>query len=656
MMDKLESAFDFYFEKPTNTFSKDQASFPRARVDGKLRDLRFVPSKVGSYQPNRLGLYDMHGNAWEWCQDELKDKKGASLRVIRGGDWKFGGIPDDGRAAASVAFPPSHRDGRLGLRLARVPVGKETVKKPALETEAGRMAAAWLMSIGGKGSSLVTIREGEKERQIASVKDLPAGGYQIVKVDLWGNPQLTDATAVHLKELSNLRELQLGATPLGDAGLEQLNGLTRLRALHLRDTRVTDAGLVHLKGLTDLEFLGLDFTPITGSGFVHLKELRNLESLSLWSCQQFTGAGLEHLNSLKVLSLDGTKVNDAGLVNVNGLTRLVTLALRSTPVTDAGLAHLKGLTNLADLPLDFTQVSDAGLVHLKACTKLARLYLKKTKVTAGGIADLRKALSECRIEWDGGVAGPGAEAPNGAGKLPPAFTNGLGMEFVLVPKGKSWLGGGGGKPGDREVQIAQDFYLGKYQVTQEDWAKVTGVNPSHFSHTGGGKDAVKGITDADLKRFPVEVVSWDDCRAFIDRLNDKTRESGWVYRLPATMEWQYACRGGPLPDRIASTFSFHVAKPMNQLPPDQANFNDALRRTCKVGSFPPNRLGLYDMHGNVWQWCDDTEGLANDRFAMGGSWAREPCQASRRDTAPRTLRQNQVGLRLARVPVGKASK
>ena len=71
---------------------------------------------------------------------------------------------------------------------------------------------------------------------------------------------------------------------------------------------------------------------------------------------------------------------------------------------------------------------------------------------------------------------------------PPTFTNSLGMEFVLVPKGKSWLGGGGGKPGDKEVEIAEDFYLGKYEVTQEEWQKVMGENPSHFSRTGAGKD------------------------------------------------------------------------------------------------------------------------------------------------------------------------
>ena len=65
-------------------------------------------------------------------------------------------------------------------------------------------------------------------------------------------------------------------------------------------------------------------------------------------------------------------------------------------------------------------------------------------------------------------------------KWTPRFTNSLGMEFVLVPRGKSWLGGGGGKPGDKEVEIKEDFYLGKYELTQEEWDKVMGARPATF--------------------------------------------------------------------------------------------------------------------------------------------------------------------------------
>lgn len=236
---------------------------------------------------------------------------------------------------------------------------------------------------------------------------------------------------------------------------------------------------------------------------------------------------------------------------------------------------------------------------------------------------------------------------------PNPFTNSLGMEFVLVPKGKSWLGGGGGKPADKEVEIANEFYLGKYEVTQEEWEKVMGSNPSDFK-------MVAGVPTEDQKRFPVEKVSWQDAQVFIGLLNKKVKEAGWEYRLPKDAEWEYACRGGP-GDKFASGFHFYFEKPTNQLLPEQANWEHGkgLKRTCKVGSYPPNRLGLYDMHGNVWEWCDDLfdpkEPRASHRVARGGGWDQgdNGCLAAHRNAAPSSDRLHYLGLRLARVPVGK---
>jgi formylglycine-generating enzyme required for sulfatase activity len=239
--------------------------------------------------------------------------------------------------------------------------------------------------------------------------------------------------------------------------------------------------------------------------------------------------------------------------------------------------------------------------------------------------------------------------------LPATFTNRVGMEFVLVPGGKAWLGGGGGKPGDREVQIAQDFYMGRYEVTQEEWRQVSGRNPGHFSRGGAGKEAVKGLADEELNRFPVESVSWEDAQHFLQELNERVREHGWVYRLPTAAEWEYACRGGPSSERLDSAFDFYTDKPANQLRPGQANFrhNGGLRRTCQVGSYRPNRLGLYDMHGNVWEWCDDlTKGAdgAPHRVFRGGGWFSEPdsCRAAGRGTYPPRVRRSDVGLRVVR--------
>jgi formylglycine-generating enzyme required for sulfatase activity len=212
------------------------------------------------------------------------------------------------------------------------------------------------------------------------------------------------------------------------------------------------------------------------------------------------------------------------------------------------------------------------------------------------------------------------------------------------------------------VEIPADFYLGKFEVTQEEWTQVMGENPSHFSRTGVGKDAVKDIPDADLKRFPVEQVSWDQCQLFVAKLNKLVKEMGWVYRLPTEAEWEYACRGGPMSDKLNSAFDFYFAKPTNTLLPERANFkhDNGLNRTCKVGSYEPNVLGLYDMHGNVWEWCDTWKAGdgASPRVQRGGSWNDDAgtgrCRAASRwlNLEPTSQGHFALGLRLARVPFG----
>jgi serine/threonine protein kinase/formylglycine-generating enzyme required for sulfatase activity len=256
------------------------------------------------------------------------------------------------------------------------------------------------------------------------------------------------------------------------------------------------------------------------------------------------------------------------------------------------------------------------------------------------------------------VARAGGKESDPRNSLPPMFRNVIGMEFVLVPKGKRWLGGTKDGPGFDEVEIPAHFYLGKYEVTQEEWMNVMGEYPSHFSRNNSGMDAVKDINDADLKRFPVEQVSWDHCQVFIERLNRREKETGWVYRLPKEAEWEYACRGGPQSD--GPEFDFYFAKPTNTPMPGQANFKETgLNRTCKVGSYEVNALGLHDMHGNVLEWCDDTDPAPDgslQRVLRGGGFLTSSgwCRAADRGRLPPSGAGSSIGLRLARVPVGPA--
>ena len=150
------------------------------------------------------------------------------------------------------------------------------------------------------------------------------------------------------------------------------------------------------------------------------------------------------------------------------------------------------------------------------------------------------------------------------------------------------------------------------------------------------------------------------CQLFVAKLNKREKETGWVYRLPKEAEWEYACRGGPMADKADSAFDFYFAKPTNTLLPDQANFgaDKGLNRTCKVGSYQPNRLGLFDMHGNVWEWCEDTDRSATRcaRLTRGGSWPNRlrALQGGVSTSAPPSA-PPALGLRLARVPSGAPS-
>jgi formylglycine-generating enzyme required for sulfatase activity len=264
---------------------------------------------------------------------------------------------------------------------------------------------------------------------------------------------------------------------------------------------------------------------------------------------------------------------------------------------------------------------------------------------------------------------------NSAWAEPPKPKDGpQGMKFVLLPKGTFYMGWNGKEGTAKKTEIKEDFEMAVHTVTQGQWQAVMGKNPSWFSRDGGGKDKVKDIKDEDLKAFPVEWVSWEDCQEFIKKLNEQEKGKGWVYRLPSEAEWEYACRGGATSEEECS-YHFYFAKPTNDISSKEANFNGNmpfgkadkgpyLGRPTKVGSYAPNKLGLYDMHGNVWQWCADlfnpkgTEVGASPRV-FRGSCCIEPglnCEVASRLAGSPSSRIRYLGLRLARVPSAPAGK
>ena len=210
---------------------------------------------------------------------------------------------------------------------------------------------------------------------------------------------------------------------------------------------------------------------------------------------------------------------------------------------------------------------------------------------------------------------------------PKTLTNSIEMKFTLIPAGEFEMGDYIDRPIHR-VRISQPYYLGIYEVTQSQYERVTGTNPSWFSKTGPAKDRVSGLDTSDS---PVEFVSWNDAQEFCRKLSALNGEqpNGRRYRLPTEAEWEYACRAG-------TKTKFHFGDVLNgdkanvdgKLPEGTTTEGPSLERATSVGRYGANAFGLYDMHGNVGEWCEDVynakaysqrSGLTTDPFVTSGS-------------------------------------
>ena len=214
------------------------------------------------------------------------------------------------------------------------------------------------------------------------------------------------------------------------------------------------------------------------------------------------------------------------------------------------------------------------------------------------------------------------------------------LEMVLIPAGKFKMGAPASEKGrssdetQHEVNLTKPYYMGKYEVTQEQWESVMGSNPS---------SKIKGA------RLPVTDVSWEDCQEFIKKLNASTKGG---YRLPTESEWEYACRAGT---STAYSFGDSLSK---------ADANTDGDSTKTVGNYKPNAFGLYDMHGNIWEWCEDWygdypsgavtdpngPGTGDRRVLRGGSFYGHvsEARASYRYFSSPTTRVSGDGFRLVR--------
>ena len=262
----------------------------------------------------------------------------------------------------------------------------------------------------------------------------------------------------------------------------------------------------------------------------------------------------------------------------------------------------------------------------------------------------------------------------------PKITNIIGMKLVLIPKGTFMMGSPKTEKGrvqdetQHQVTISKDYYLGVTEVTQEQYEKVMGTNPSNFQ---GNK--IEGSSS----NHPVDRVSWEDAVEFCKKLSELPEEkgAGRVYRLPTEAEWEYACRAGSKTaysfgdnSRDLGNYAWFGNNSGSKELDSAAILKDTPQRymdtlvsarcaTHPVGEKKANAWGLYDMHGNVWEWCSDwyggyPKGAVSDpvgpiqgsrRVDRGGSWLLEAarCRLAIRFRRLPSVREYDLGFRVA---------
>ncbi len=492
-----------------------------------------------------------------------------------------------GKAVNSAQTVVQHPADRLDLP---APDGKpfDLWKHAALVSD--RTAAEWVLSIHGK------VRINDSDVELKAVSDLPSEPFRLTAVDLEDNPSVTTA------------------------GLACFADCRHLRSLRLSGPGLTTEGLAHFKNIGDLTQLNLGGPGLTDVGISHFRTCLRLSHVTL------TGLG----------------------------------------VTDSGLGHVRELPQLELLSLTGTHLTDAGLTALHSAKQLRDLNVAGTDVTIGGINSLKRALPQCRIVWNGSIIEPTlqpAVAPFDAVQakahqaawakhlgVDVEHTNSIRMKLQLIPPGEFTMGTAPGaadrlvaNPGwyfarwvgerrqaegpPRVVRISQPMYVGAHEVTVGQFAeflKDRGYKTEAETDSSGGYSWRDGTWKRDETArwhnpgflqspdHPVSNVAWSDAVAFCDWLS---RQEGVEYRLPREVEWEYACRAGSTTlfstgDDPASLEGFANIADAAVLEHHKhmtwaAPWNDGFTFTAPVGSFKPNNFGLFDMHGNVHEWCFD---------------------------------------------------
>ena len=682
--------------------------------------------KVGGKDANQLGLYDMHGNVWEWCRDwyddypteRVTDPTGptsGSTRIFRGGGW--GGNVRVCRSAYRDRAYPTNRFYHLGCRVALVRASEQDLQE--------RIATGPTSLVDpGDGDDPSTSPASDDRLAITNKSFTNSLGMQFNLIPagsfMMGSPEseegrfddetqhkvtLTQPFYIGVYEVTQSEWLSV----MGSCIEEQIE---EQRDKTNPDWSLCGAGdrfpMCYVSWEDCQAFIrklnsqyGGELRRELGTGWVY-----RLPSEAQWeyACRAGTTGtygGSGELDSMGWCSCNsGGKMHEVGNKEANGFGLYDMHGNVWEWCGDWSDAYPDGsVTDPTGPTSGSARVGRGGgwVFLARYCRSANRnryaptdrsLFLGcRVALVRASEQDLQERIATGPTSLvDPGDGDDPSTSPASDGQLSitnKSFTNSLGMQFNLIPAGTFTMGSPESEENrddgetQHEVTLTQSFYIGVYEVTQSEWLSVMGENPSGFSAGGVQSGDVFGL---DTTRFPVEGVSWYDCQVFIRKLNSQygtelQRElgTGWSYSLPTEAQWEYACRAGTTtPYSFGGTLNGDKANCDGEYPYGMATKGRNLKRTTTVGAYSPNSWGVYDMHGNVLEWCSDRyddaypTGSVTDptgptsgsfRVNRGGCWLSyaEYCRSAyRRGYAP-TRRISFLGCRVALVRASERS-
>ena len=663
---------------------------------------RALPVEVGSLGvANGWGLFDLHGNVWEWCEDDYHadyvnapagsapwiDADRRTTRVIRGGSWDNNAV--DNRSANRHSSVPEVKYGNVGFRLSRF--------LPIVESLPNRAPTLFV-------PENVTVRAGQtlrfnvtasdvdvNQKPVISVKTKPTDSTYIASSDTSGE-FVWNTTTTQKGSYEAIFEVRDDGTP---AGKEEKrvnitvyeNNIRPVISVPGQQTIGTGQKLVFKVQASDADtdqqlVITVAGAPITS----RLNKIDNTTSSFEW-----TPTGTEtrsYTVKFKVTDSGSPALSDEKevIINVNNSAPVIKIpstitvtigqsvsftVLASDP--DVGQTLTVSATNM---PTGSIFDPTTGQFSWVPVTSQVGNYTVSFRVADNGTPSLsqtktmvitvvvRTPVFKSYNFTTASVSATGV-VTRIAGSTRQQYEEDLGggvkLEMVAIPGGSFQMGSPSNEDGrysdegpQRTVSVSQ-FVMGKYEVTQAQWRAVMGTNPSYF--TGDTR--------------PVEKVSWNEAQDFCRRLNERLGLSGANgYRLPTEAEWEYAARAGTTtPFAFGVTINAEIVNYNGGGPYGNAPVGVYREQTVNVGSLGvANGWGLNDMHGNVWEWVEDdyydsysggpTDGRAwveapqraTNRVLRGGSWGGDAvlCRSAHRVWYAPGGRAGYVGFRLSR--------